>query len=95
VAQPLGIVHVLIPRQAAVHRLPQQVRKREPRIVCPGVRQVLFDQFAESQAFVQLAHQNQATIRSDSRPLEIDPQGSVERELKGLVLSLTHRVCTS
>jgi hypothetical protein len=32
---------------------------------------------------------------SDSRPLKIDPQGSVEAELKGLVLSLTHRVCTS
>ncbi len=35
------------------------------------------------------------TIRSDSRPLKIDPQGSVKAELKGLVLSLTHRACTS
>ena len=28
----------------------------------------------------------------DSRPLKIDPQGSVERELKGLILCLTHWV---
>jgi hypothetical protein len=37
----------------------------------------------------------QATIGSHSRSLEIDLQGSIERKLKGLILFLTHGVCTS
>jgi glutaredoxin 2 len=61
-AQPLGIVHILIPRHAAVHRLPQQVSEGQAHVLSPRVGQMLLDEFAESQAFVQLAHQNQATI---------------------------------
>jgi hypothetical protein len=53
---------------------------------------VLFDEFTEAQAFVQLTHQNQATIGGDPRSLEIDLQRGVERELKGLVLFVTHWV---
>jgi len=52
---------------------------------------MLLDEFAESETFVQLPHQNQATIGRDSRSLEIDLQGSIERELKGLVLFLPPR----
>lgn len=59
-----------------------------------GVGQVLFDEFAESQTFIQLPHQKQAAIRSDSRSLEIHLQGAVEGKLKGLVLFLTHGVWT-
>src|SRR6266849_2693843 len=95
VGQPLGIVHILIPRQAAVHRLPQQVGEGQARILRPRVRQVLLDEFAETQPLVQLPDQNQTSVGSDSRPLKIDPQGSVERELKGLILALTHWVSTS
>jgi hypothetical protein len=56
---------------------------------------VLFDEFTEAQAFVQLTHQNQTTIRGDPRSLEIDLQRGVERELKWLVLFVTHGVWTS
>jgi hypothetical protein len=51
-AKPLGIIHILVSSQATVHRLPQQVRKGEPRIVCPRIGQVLVDEFSESQSFV-------------------------------------------
>jgi hypothetical protein len=50
------------------------------------------DEFAESQTFVQLTHQNQTTIGSDPRSLEIDFQSGVEGELKWLLLWLTHWV---
>jgi hypothetical protein len=56
---------------------------------------VLGNEFAEAQTFVQLAHQNEAPIRRDARSLEIDLQRSVERELKWLILFLTHCVLTS
>ncbi len=55
----------------------------------------LFGEITEAQAFVQLTHQKQPAVGSDSRPLEIDFQRSVGRELQGLVLLLTHRVLTS
>jgi hypothetical protein len=45
----------------------------------PGVGQVLGDQFAEAQTFVQLAHQNQTAVGSDLRTLEIDPQEALKR----------------
>jgi len=64
-------------------------------VLPPRVGQVLLDEFAESPTFVQLPHQNQATIGSHSRSLEINLQGSIERELKGLVLFVTHWVWTS
>src|ERR1700676_1198230 len=53
------------------------------------------DEFPEAQAFVQLPHQHQATIRSHPRPLEVDLQRAIERELKVLFLRLTHRRSTS
>jgi hypothetical protein len=67
----------------------------DPQFPDLRIGQVPFDQFIQTQTFVQLPHQNQATVRRDSRSLEIDLQGAVERKLKGLVLFLTHRVLTS
>jgi hypothetical protein len=56
---------------------------------------MFLDELLQTQSLIQLAHQNQATVGSHSRSLEIDLQGSIERELKGLILFLTHGVCTS
>jgi hypothetical protein len=69
-AQLLGIIHVPVPSQAAVHRLPQQIGQWELCVLTPtGIGQLLPDEFAESQAFVQLLDENQATIGGDSRTL--------------------------
>ena len=46
----------------------------------------------QSQAFIQLANQNETGIRGDARPLERDLQKAIEGELKGLGFFLTHRV---
>jgi hypothetical protein len=89
--EALRVVHVLIASQTAVQRLPRQIGQKQLGVLSPtGIGQVLFDQFTQTQTFIQLPHQNQATVRGDARSLEIDLQGAVERELKGLVLFLTH-----
>jgi len=44
---------------------------------------------------IQFPHENQATVRSDTRPLEIGLQKSIERELKWPVRLLNHGGCTS
>jgi hypothetical protein len=94
--EALRVVHVLVACKAAVDRLPQQISQRQLGVLSStGIGQVPFDQFTQTETLVQLPHQNQATVGGDPRPLEIDLQGSVEGELKGLVLFLTHRVLTS
>jgi hypothetical protein len=83
---PLGVVDVFVSCQTAVHRLPQQVSKGQLSDPSPRVFQALVDEFAEFQLF---GHQNQATLGSDPRSLEIDLQESMERKMKGLALFLT------
>ena len=47
--QPRGVVHILVPRQATVHRPPQQVGEGTLRIVHrAGASQVLSDEFSEA-----------------------------------------------
>ena len=85
-----GVVDVLVACQAAVNRLPQQISKRE-LLVCalPGVAEMLVNQFSETEPFVQFANQNQATVGSDVRSLEIDFQRAVEN-LAGMAWFVFH-----
>jgi hypothetical protein len=62
---------------ATVDGLAQQVRQRKWRVLpASSVGQVLGDEIAEAQTFVQLTHQNQATIGGAR-----DPWKSTFREL--------------
>jgi len=56
---------------------------------------MLFDELSEPQSLVQFPDHNQAAIGGDPRSLEIDLERGVERELKGLVLFVTHSVWAS
>ncbi len=49
----------------------------------------------QAEAFIEFANEQQTAIRSHPRSLKIDAQEPVERELKGLILALTHWVSTS
>jgi hypothetical protein len=53
------------------------------------------DEFTQTQAFVELPHQNQAAVGGDPRSSEVDFQRSFEAELKRLILLLTHWLWTS
>jgi hypothetical protein len=57
-----------------------------------GVLQMFFDQCFEPGSLVKFAHQGQAAVRRDAGTLEIDLEGGVEGELKGLILNLAHWV---
>jgi hypothetical protein len=76
--ETLGIVDILISRDAAVDGLAEQIGQWELGVLpAPRIAQVFGDEFAEAQTFVQLAHQNQATVGGDPRSLEIDLEGGV------------------
>ncbi|MGD1026853.1 MAG: hypothetical protein ABR989_03795 [Candidatus Binatus soli] len=73
--EALGVVDILIPRQSALYRLPQQIGQRQLGVLAPArIGQVPLHERAQAQTFVKLARQNQTTIGSHSRTLEIDPQ---------------------
>jgi hypothetical protein len=57
-----------------------------------SARQFTGNERAQSQTLTQLAYQQQTTVGSDPRALEINFQTGVKRELKGLILFLTHWV---
>ena len=74
-----GVVDVLVACQAAVDRLPQQISERELLVqALSRVAEILIDQLPETEPLVQFANQNQATVGSDVRSLEIDFQRAVE-----------------
>jgi hypothetical protein len=87
--EPLGIVHIFVFRQPAVNRLPDQVGQSELCVLAPGVSQVRRDEVAESQTFIQLPHQDQATVGGNPPSLEVGLPGSAKGELEGLVWFLT------
>ena len=91
--QPLRIVQILVSCQATVDGLSQQIRERQLSVLAaPVVHHVLGNECTQFQTFIQFAHQQQTIVGSDARALEIDSQRRVERELKGLILFLTHWV---
>ena len=94
--EALGIVEVFITRQAAVDRLAKKVRQRQLRVLAvTGVGQVVGDELAQPESFIQLSDHQQTSIGSDLRSLEINLQGGVKRELKWPILCLTHWVLAS
>src|ERR1017187_2801038 len=91
--QPLRIVHILVSCQATVDGLSQQIRERQLRVfAAPVVHDILRNERTQSQTFIQLTDQQQTTIGSNAGTLEINFQTRVKRELKGLILFLTHWV---
>jgi len=66
-AQPLGVVDILIARHAAVDGLAQEVSQRKLCVLAAaGVGQVPFDEFPEAESLVQFADHNQAAVGGDS-----------------------------
>jgi len=95
VGEPFRVVHVLVARQAAVDRLSDQVSEREVGVLAARIGDVLRDQVAEALPLVKLPDEEQATVGGDPRALEFDAEPGVEREQKGRVLCVTHRMQTS
>jgi hypothetical protein len=91
--EALRVVEVFAAGQAAVDRLPQEIRQRELGVLSvAGVTQVRGDDRLQPEAFIQLTDQNQAGVRGDARSLKRDLQKAVEGELKRLGFFVTHRV---
>jgi len=89
--QPFGVVRVLVPGQAAVDRLPNQVGQRELE-VAPGARiaEVSFDQRTQAETLVQLAREQQPRVGRDGGAAELDAKVRIEREANRARFCVTH-----
>ena len=86
-----GVVRVLVPGQAAVDRLPNQVGQRELE-VAPGARiaEVSFDQRTQAETLVQLAREQQPCVGRDGGAAELDAKLRIEREANRARFCVTH-----
>lgn len=82
-ASMFQIIRLLVATSLSAKLAVQMLFRRQ--VCCFTGRKFLLSRISissQTQTFVQLSHQNQATVRRDSRSLEIDLQGSIKRELK-------------
>jgi hypothetical protein len=94
--QALGVVGILVARQAAIDRLAEEVRQRELPIVSGArISEVPLDQGIKAETFIQLAREQQPGIGGDRRSAELDAKLGVEREANRARCRVTHWVVPS
>ena len=94
--QPLGAVGVLVPRQAAIERLANEIRQGELGVAAgAGIAEVSFDQHAQAEVLVQLAGQQEPGVRGHRRAAEFDAKLGIEREANRVRFRVTHWVVPS
>src|SRR2546426_9862796 len=89
--QSLGVVGVLVARQAAVDGLAEEVWQRELEVVSgTWIAEVPFDQGVQAETFIQRAREQQPGIGGDRGAAELDPKLGIEREANRARCCVTH-----
>ena len=92
-AQPFGVVDVLVSGQASKHRLPQHPHKRVPAVLAgTGIRELLTRHRAETERVVEFAVGEQTCIGGHGRTPKLQRQSAVEIEPQGFAFRFTRRV---
>ena len=88
--EALGIVHVLIPGEAAEHRLAQQASQHVPRVLAaPARRQRRAGQICESERVVQFPPGQQTGVGGDPAAVELQLQSPVEIDPQRPIIGFT------
>jgi hypothetical protein len=92
-AQPVGVVHVLVAAQPSEHRLTQQTSQPMPTILASArVSQSIGARVGQSQGVVQLAIGKKTAIGRDRRAAKLKHQAAVEIEPQSAPIRFTRRV---
>ena len=90
--QPVGIVDILVPRQAPEHRLAELSNQGMASVRAgAGVRQHLSSGLAQTKGIVEFAAGKQPAIGRDLRSVELQLEATVERQPKINILRFTRR----
>jgi hypothetical protein len=92
-AEPLGVVDVLVSGQPPEHGLPQHPDERVPAVLARAVVcEPRTCRRAEAERVVQFAVGEQTGVRRDDRAAKLERQPAVEIEPHGLAVRFTRRV---
>jgi hypothetical protein len=92
-AQPLGVVHVLVSCKPPEHRLPQHSHERVPAVLArPRIREPIASRLRKAESIVKLAIGEQSSIGRDDRTAKLERQPAVEIEPQRLAVRFTRRV---
>ena len=93
-AQPLGVVDVLVPGQPPENGLPQHTHERVPAVLTgAGVGEPFAGQIRKAKCVVEFAIGEQTGIRRDDRTAKLQRQPAIEIEPECLAVGFTHPVC--
>ena len=92
-AQPLGVVHILVSGKPPEHRLPQQPDQSMPAVLAGArVGERLARHRGQAERVVEFAIGEQSGIGGDHRAAKLQHQPAVEIEPESLVIRFTRRV---
>src|SRR3954452_13984056 len=92
-AQPLGVVDVLIPGQPSKNRLAQKTRQPMSTILAgTHVGQPISCRIGQAQRVVQFTVSKQSSIGGNRRPTKLEHQATMKIEPQRLVVRFTRRV---
>jgi hypothetical protein len=81
--QPFGVVHILVARKTAEHRLPQQADQRMPTVLAaPRIGKHLACQRGQSERVIKFAIGQQSSIGGDHRAAKLQRQAALKIEPK-------------
>ena len=90
--QPVGIVHILVARQAPKHRLAELAQQGMASVRAgAGVREDISRGLAQTKDIVEFAAGQQTAIRRDLRSVELQLEAAVKRQPKINTLRFTRR----
>ncbi len=91
--KPFGIVHILIPGEAAEHRLAQPASQHVPRVLAaPALRQRRAGQIGEAKRVVQFPPGQQTGAGGDPAAVELQLQSPVEIDPQRPIIGFTRWV---
>ena len=92
-AQPFGVVDVLVSGEPPEHRLPQHADQRMSAVLAgAGVSEPLARHRTEAERVVEFPVGEQTGVRGDDRTAKLEHQPAVEIEPERLAVRFTRRV---
>ena len=89
-AQPLGVVDVLVSRKPTEHRLAQHAHQIVATVAArAAVNQVLARDSRQAERIIEFAISQQARIGGDARTVELQLEAALEIEPEGIGLHFT------
>jgi len=79
--QPVGIVHILVPRQAPEHRLTELANQDMTAVLArPGIRKDCSGQLRKAEGIIEIPQREQPSVGRDLGAVEFQLQAGIERD---------------